>query len=91
MMLTIELPPEMQAQLQEKAERSAQPVENYVLSLVRRDLMAPKAKRKLVGYGAAAHLGVSSEDVHRARREEVALEEEREAYYQQAARQERAA
>ena len=80
MTITIEVAPETEARLQEKARRAGVGLDTFLRSIVEReaDVETPaetKRKRVLSGYGIAAHLNVSSEDVHRDRRAEVERDE----------------
>lgn len=82
MTLTIETSPETEARLRAKARENGEATEEYVQALVERELSEPsvrKPRRRVTGYGKFAHIPVRSEDVHRSRREEVALEEAQEA------------
>jgi hypothetical protein len=66
-----------------KAARLGVPVERYALGVLRHDAGTDgatangAARPRASGFGKFAHLNVSSADVHRDRREEVAREESR--------------
>ena len=78
MTLTLELPAEVERALEEKARDSGQSVTEYALQLLAREAgngVATQPKRQARSSGIAAHLGISSEDIHREHREEVERDE----------------
>jgi len=83
MSLLIETPREIETALAAKAARLGVPVERYALGVLRRDVESnggSTVESPRIGKGGAllgkyAHLNVSSEGVHRMRREEVERDE----------------
>ena len=70
MTLTLELAPEIERVLEEKAQRAGLPVAAYALRVLARDAATPRHT-----YGKFAHVPVRAEHVHADRRAEVEAEE----------------
>ena len=85
MTLTLELPTEIEAALTEKAARRGVPLNALILDAVTQYAAREEngAARRACGYGIAAGLGVTVEDFHAAKREEIDLEEKRAAQWNQ--------
>lgn len=74
MTLVLELPKEIEDRLEELARQKSTTREEIALEVLRA-LPSPQPRKQLKSWGIAAHLaGFSSENIHRARREEVARE-----------------
>lgn len=85
MTVTLDLPAESERELIERAREAGQSVPEFMLralASVGVNVGQPKPKRQLRGYGIAAHLGVSCEDVHRQHQEEIERDAEREQRWQ---------
>lgn len=81
MTLTLELPVEIEQVLEKKARDSGQSLTEYALQVLARETAAEGAvepKRRARSFGIAAHLGISSENIHREHREEIERDAERE-------------
>ncbi|MBW3635730.1 MAG: hypothetical protein KY445_04590 [Armatimonadetes bacterium] len=74
MTLVLELPREIEEKLDELAREKSVTREEIALECLRA-IPAQQPRRQLKSWGIAAHVkGFSSENIHRARREEVARE-----------------
>lgn len=73
MTLVLELPPEIEERLDELARAQSVTREEIALDYLRA-IPPPKARRELKSWGLLKGSGISAEDIHRDRREEVARE-----------------
>ena len=77
MTLTLEIAPEVEAELTAQAQRAGTSLPDYAAARLAELARVSKTKRRASGFGKFAGLGPSVEEFHAAKQEEIELEARR--------------